>query len=199
MEKHQNRKRFHRLIAILLFIFSIGVASGISAGYEITSSEAKEAKGEPSTETTTEISEPTPTCYDCPLPEMLQLYISVQCEDRNVPMPLVLAVIEKESSFKADAVSDTDDYGLMQINKTNHERFINEYGITDFLDPYQNVFCGITLLSEHYARYEDIDMALMAYNLGIDGAKQLWNIGIYQTDYTEQVRASIEAYEGVTK
>lgn len=180
------------LIMCLLVILSVGATIGFCINYKA------ESKDKPPTETTTSPPEtiPTRTYYDCPLSERLQDYISEQCEDRNLPMPLVLAVIEKESSFRADAVSRTNDYGLMQVNEVNHERFTNEYGITDFLDPYQNVFCGITILAEHYTRYGDVNMALMAYNLGASGARELWGIGIYSTDYTEQIRANMTKYKG---
>jgi soluble lytic murein transglycosylase-like protein len=145
--------------------------------------------------------EETPTIiyYDCPLSDDLQDYISKQCEENEIPMPLILAMIEVESSFKVDAISPTDDYGLMQINKINHEWLSEKYGIKDFLDPYQNVFCGITIISEHYKKYGDIDKALMAYNLGATGAKRLWDIGITKNAYTGRIRTAMETYEGDLK
>ena len=96
--------------------------------------------------------EPTVFYYDCPLSHDLQDYIRKLCEENKVSMSLVIALIESESSFRMNVVSNTNDYGLMQINEINHEWLSEEYGITDFLDPYQNVFCGITILSEHYDR-----------------------------------------------
>lgn len=142
-----------------------------------------------------EVEEELVTYYDCPLDNDLQDYIREQCETKRVPMSLVVAMIEVESSFQADVVSGTSDYGLMQINEINHEWLSEEYGITDFLDPYQNVFCGITILSEHYDRFQDVDKALMAYNLGATGAKKLWDKGIYETSYTRKINTAKEAYE----
>ena len=133
--------------------------------------------------------------YDCPLDEDLQDYIRALCEKKGVPMSLIIAMIAVESSFKPNVISCTNDYGLMQINKINHEWLSEAYGITDFLDPYQNVFCGITVISQHYNRYDDVDKALMAYNLGANGAKRLWNKGTYETSYTKNIKSTMEVYE----
>lgn len=133
--------------------------------------------------------------YDCPLDYSLQDYIRQLCEKNGVSMPLVIAMVEVESSFKANAISNTNDYGLMQINKINHQWLSEEYGITNFLDPYQNVLCGITMISQHYNRFQDVDKALMAYNLGVAGAKKLWDNGVYDTTYTRKIRTAIERYE----
>lgn len=133
--------------------------------------------------------------YDCPLDKDLQDYIRGLCEEMQIPMELVLSVIEVESSFRSDVISGTSDYGLMQINRINHSWLIEKYGITDFLDPYQNVLCGITILSQHYKRFGDTNKALMAYNLGATGAKRCWDIGIYETRYTQKVNAAMEVYK----
>ena len=133
--------------------------------------------------------------YDCPLDTDLQDYIRALCEEKQVPMELVIALIEVESSFQANAVSKTNDYGLMQINRINHEWLTKTYGITDFTDPYQNVLCGITILSQHYHRFGDTDKALMAYNLGATGAKHKWEQGVYETSYTQKIKSAMEVYE----
>ena len=133
--------------------------------------------------------------YDCPLDTDLQDYIRELCEGSRLPMSLVIALIEAESSFREDVISRTNDYGLMQINKINHKWLSEAYGITDFLDPYQNVYCGIEILSQHYSRYQDVDKALMAYNLGETGARRLWNEGTYETSYTRKIKTIMEVYE----
>jgi hypothetical protein len=193
------------LLFFLLLIFAYGAIIGGVVGKRIatkacesTAETTIETTEEPPTESTVEITTEIPTkeYYDCPLSDDLQEYIFQRCEENNLPIELVMAVIEVESHFDADAISETNDYGLMQINKCNHERFTEEYGITDFLDPYDNVFCGIKLLSEHYARYGDIDKTLMSYNSGAFGAKKLWDMGINKTYYTTQVRTAMETYEG---
>lgn len=139
--------------------------------------------------------EPPVLYYDCPLSHDLQDYIRQLCETENVPMGLVIAMIDKESTFRASVVSATDDYGLMQINVINHEWLSEQYGITDFLDPYQNVFCGIKILSGHLENYDgDLSRALMAYNMGAGGARRLWNQGIYSTSYTTYILNAMSVY-----
>lgn len=136
-----------------------------------------------------------PIYYDCPLDRELQDYIRELCDEHGIPMPLVIAQIEVESSFRSNLISETNDYGLMQINKVNHAWLSEQYGITDFLDPYQSVFCGITILSQHYAQYQQMDRSLMAYNLGATGARRLWDKGIYETSYTRKIKKAMEVYE----
>jgi soluble lytic murein transglycosylase-like protein len=112
-------------------------------------------------------------------------------------MSLVIAMIDVESTFRPNVVSATDDYGLMQINKCNHNELEKQYGITNILDPYQNVRSGIILLSKNYNG--DLHKSLMAYNLGTGGAKRLWNKGIYETSYSRKVLSTMEVYENEIK
>lgn len=136
--------------------------------------------------------------FDVPLSEDLQDYIRMLCEKHSVPMPLIIAMIDVESSFRPNVISGTSDYGLMQINSVNHEWLTEEYGITDFLDPYQNVFCGITIIAGHLEKTDgDIALALMRYNCGATGAKRLWDKGIYSTSYTEKILAAMEVYDEI--
>lgn len=136
--------------------------------------------------------------YDVPLDHDLQDYIFALCEDKNVPTRLVIAMIDTESSFRSDIISGTDDYGLMQINACNHEWMSETYGVDDFLDPYQNVLCGISLIAGHLANYDgDIEMALMAYNMGAGGASSLWEQGVYSTAYSQKIVERMDGYERI--
>lgn len=137
--------------------------------------------------------------YDVPLDTELQDYIREICESNDVPMTLVLALISVESSFRPNIISATNDYGLMQINAVNHEWLTEKYGITDFLDPYQNVYCGVVILSQHLAKCEDEHMALMAYHFGATGAKRLWDKGVYATEYTNRIIEIKEKYDNEIK
>ena len=67
------------------------------------------------------VPEPQVFYFDIPLSEELQDYIREKCSEYEVPMELVIALIDKESSFRSDVVSTTNDYGFMQINQCNHE------------------------------------------------------------------------------
>ena len=140
--------------------------------------------------------EPVAVYFDVPLSKELQDYIRNLCDEYGVPIELVIAVIDVESTFRADVVSETNDYGLMQINKCNHEWLTDKLGVTDFLDPYQNINSGIHILSGHLeVTNGDIELALMRYNNGATGAKKLWDKGIYSTAYTQKIMTAYESYK----
>ena len=124
---------------------------------------------------------------DVPLDRYLQEYIHRLCEESGLPYTLAIAVIEQESHYTPWIISDSDDWGLMQINSVCHEWLSRELGVTDFLDAWQNVRAGIWLLADYYARYGYASGALMCYNMGEPRAQSLFNQGIYATDYSERV------------
>jgi len=81
----------------------------------------------------------------------------------KLPPELVLAVIQVESAFKADAVSSAGAVGLMQIMPF----WVRELGLPadDLKDPNRNLRYGSTILA-HYLAMEDGDLtrALARYN-----------------------------------
>ena len=133
--------------------------------------------------------------YDVPLSHSLQRYIYEICADENVPVSLVIAMIEHESSFNPEEVSSTDDYGLMQINTVNHLSLEEQYKTADLMNPYQNVFCGIKMIGSYISSYGDYNRALMAYNMGEYGAEKAWENGIESTSYSKSILALMEQYE----
>lgn len=136
--------------------------------------------------------------FDVPLSDSLQRYIYEICADENVPVTLVMAMIEYESGFDPEAVSPTDDYGLMQINAVNHEWLKEEYRCADMMNPYQNVFCGISIISSYIDKYGELDKALMAYNMGNYGAQKAWKNGVTSIAYSEEILSLMKEYEEVS-
>lgn len=133
--------------------------------------------------------------FDVPLSDSLQRYIYEICADENVPVTLVMAMIEHESGFDPEAVSPTDDYGLMQINAVNHEWLKEEYRCADMMNPYQNVFCGISIISSYIDKYGELDKALMAYSMGNYGAQKAWKNGVTSIAYSEEILSLMKEYE----
>lgn len=133
--------------------------------------------------------------YDVPLSHSLQDFIYEMCAEEHVPMSLIIAMIDHESKFNPEAVSATNDYGLMQINEVNHDRLEEQYQCADMFNPYQNVFCGIKVIGSYIATYEDYTKALMAYNMGNYGAKKAWTNGITSTAYTDLILGLMQEYE----
>ena len=190
---------------VFMFVFGLGFLAALGCSLE---------KDKPETElppveliVPTEVVTPTPVeevdtadtleyYFNVPLSYGLQDWIRVLCEEKDVPMALVMAIIERESYFDADLISGTADYGLMQINTCNHEAMVEMFGITDFLDPYQNVQCGIYIIGTHLQKTKgDIELALMRYNNGATGARKLWDKGVYFTQYSESVMKLYEKYK----
>lgn len=136
--------------------------------------------------------------FDVPLSDSLQRYIYEICADENVSVTLVMAMIEHESGFDPEAVSPTDDYGLMQINAVNHEWLKEEYRCADMMNPYQNVFCGISIISSYIDKYGELDKALMAYNMGNYGAQKAWKNGVTSIAYSEEILSLMKEYEEVS-
>ena len=124
---------------------------------------------------------------DVPMDEDLQEFIFYLSAGYNIDFTLVMAMIQQESGFQADVISGSNDYGLMQINKINHPYITETLGITDFLEPYNNVRSGMFILRKLFEKYETPEKALMAYNMGETGASRLWEQGIFETNYSKKV------------
>ena len=158
--------------------------------------EATEATEESVPETTVE-TEPAErmVSIDCPLDYETQQMIHKKSEEYGVDFSIVMGVIFRESVFDPNAIGDGgNSVGLMQINKVNHKWLSKELGITDFLDPEQNVTAGIYILRQYFDKYETPRLVLMAYNMGESGARNLWEQGIYTSDYAETVIRQAEIY-----
>lgn len=124
---------------------------------------------------------------DVPLDSDVQEFIYYLSKGYNMDFTFVMAIIQQESGYQPDAVSNTDDYGLMQINKVNHGYITDEIGVTNYLDPYENVRAGMFILRKLFEKYETPEKVLMAYNLGESGAKALWDKGVFETNYSKSV------------
>ena len=100
------------------------------------------------------------TPLDCKMPEEQQEFTYYLCTGYNIDFTLVMALIQNESSFDPAVVSETNDYGYMQINQINHQWLTDTLGVTDFTDPYQNIRAGVFVLRKLFERYQDTNMVL---------------------------------------
>lgn len=124
---------------------------------------------------------------DVPLDADLQEFIYYLSYGYYIDYSFVLGLIQTESTYRTDVVSASNDYGLMQINIQNHAWLQETLGITDFLDPEQNIRAGLYILRNLFEKYDDPHKVLMAYNLGEGGAGRLWEAGVYSTSYSNKV------------
>jgi soluble lytic murein transglycosylase-like protein len=104
---------------------------------------------------------------DCdPLPETkIGPMIQETARREGIKEDLLRAVAERESGFRACAVSSKGAKGLMQLMPATAEQF----GVKDPFDPQQSLDAGAKLLKQLLARYnDDVSLALGAYNAGAE-------------------------------
>ena len=207
---HQTRKAPRKtterqILIFTLCIFLIGalIGGGIVAAAKAISGNKAETREPYSTKSGKTLTGSAPYEYlsalsfeplECDLPVELQEYTYYLCEAYYIDFEFVMALMYVESSFDANAVSNTNDYGLLQINKCNHKQLQENLGVTDFLEPYQNIRAGLYILRALFEKYDEPALVLMAYNMGEYGASVLWDNGVYETTHSLKVLAQAENY-----
>jgi soluble lytic murein transglycosylase-like protein len=94
---------------------------------------------------------------------IVQSYVKTAADEYGVPADLINAVIHKESSFRPDAQSPSGASGLMQLMPETAKSL----GVTDPLDPVQNIRAGTKYLGQLLKRFDgDVNLALAAYHEG---------------------------------
>lgn len=131
---------------------------------------------------------------EIPLDYDLQCHLIAVCGEYGVPYHIALGVIQAESSFRS-WVSNGTCFGYMQIHKVNAEWLREQIGVTDLMDPYQNLRSGVYILKDLYGRFGDWSMTLIAYNYGAAGAeKHVFSKGYTTTAYSRAVMAYADAW-----
>lgn len=95
---------------------------------------------------------------EIPLTEEEQKTIQDICKEYNVCYELVLALIERESAYRKDAVSASGTcHGLMQINPVFHD-------CDGLYEADSNVRTGVRYLAKLFNQYEDPGLVLDIYH-----------------------------------
>ena len=144
--------------------------------------------------------DPEVILYDVPLDDDLQRFIISKAMEYDIDPAIVMGMIYRESTYRADVIGDSGrSFGLMQIQKRWHKARMERLGVTDLLDPYQNVTVGIDILAGHIDSWGgNVEMALVAYNMGGEGAKKnCFDKGIYSSKYSRAVLAKAEELQVV--
>lgn len=98
-------------------------------------------------------------------------------KEYNVNPALVCAVIETESEFDPNVVSNKGAVGLMQIMPESGKWIADTIGVEDFdesmlYNPETNIQLGTWYLSYLISTFEDSDQAICAYNAGPTNVKK---------------------------
>lgn len=108
-----------------------------------------------------------------PAPNSLEALFTKAAKKYGVPENLLKAVAKAESDFQTDCVSSAGASGIMQLMPETAK----EYGITDILDPEQNIMGGAKELSSDLKRYNgDVKLALAGYNAGCGNVEKYGGI-----------------------
>jgi soluble lytic murein transglycosylase len=97
--------------------------------------------------------------------------IAGHAQNYNLDGALIAAVIYRESEFDADVVSDAGAVGLMQLLPRTAEGIATftggeKFESGDLYDPEINVRYGSFYLRRLMDKYDDVGLALAAYNAG---------------------------------
>lgn len=133
-----------------------------------------------------------------PLPYDLQEIMWTACQTYECPYPLALAVAEVESNFDLNAIGDVGEVGIMQLNPGpggSYHAELTEATGQDPTTPAGNIICGVYLLGKYMTDYETTSRAVMAYNMGVSGAKKAWAAGIFATEYTSNILDAMEGWK----
>ena len=135
------------------------------------------------------------TPLDCELSEELQEFTYYMCRAYYIDFDFAMSLMFSESSFNAAAVSqDGHDFGLMQIRDCNNDWLKEELGVTDMLNPYENIRAGLYILRGLFEKYNDSSKVVMAYKMGEYGASVLWDKGVYETTASQRVLAQADKF-----
>lgn len=126
------------------------------------------------TEPETPLKSLTKRWEEIPLSAELQQYIIDECKERKIRPEIIIAMIGRESTYRADEIGDNEQaFGLLQIHPRWHYMRMLELDCTNLLDPFQNVTVGIDYLDELIDMGRGIEWALTAYNAGFATANKL--------------------------
>ena len=142
-------------------------------------------------------------------------YIKKYANEYNVDEYLIYAIIKAESNFNQDAVSHRGAKGLMQLMYSTAEdiskRIDIELNEDNILDPDININLGTKYISMLIQKYNNINLALAAYNAGsgnVDGwiekgtlksdGSDIENVPFTETNnYVRKILRDYEIYKNV--
>ena len=114
----------------------------------------------------------------------VNLVAAAECR-HNIPAGLLDALVVAESGYRIDARSTVGAVGLAQLMPMTAQ----ELGVSDRLDPLQNIEGGARYLRSMLDRFASVPLALAAYNAGPDAVDKAKGIPPYRetTRYVSRI------------
>lgn len=110
-------------------------------------------------------------------PKKYSEYVEKYSKEYDVDENLIYAMIKAESNFKNEAQSHKSAKGLMQLMDSTAKDVAKSLKIDseniDLFDPETNIMLGTKYISTLIKKYENIEIAVVAYNAGI-GNVDMW-------------------------
>ncbi len=106
-------------------------------------------------------------------PKKYENFVKIYAEEYQVDENLIYAIIKAESNFNAQAVSSKGAKGLMQLMDKTAKDIAPENSNNDLLNIDTNIQLGTKYISILIERYDNIGIAVIAYNAGI-GTVDTW-------------------------
>lgn len=208
MASYRIRSKRRALLSLALVIALLAAAIATGAWYhrEATTYEIREDRIlTPAADPTD--AEPTPppaplpetwTRYDVPLDDDLQRYTADVCKQYDVPTALVLAVMDAESGYDADALGDLYDghyqsFGLMQIWASEHTARCIRLNTYNLLDARQNILTGVDYLAELISWGYGVEYAVSWYHGDGGGPSEYARLVLAEAERLEE-SAMIDTY-----
>jgi soluble lytic murein transglycosylase-like protein len=116
--------------------------------------------------------------------------IAVHATNRDLDPKLVRAVIQVESGYNVEALSNKGAMGLMQLMPGTAKLV----GVSDPWDFDENIKGGTTYLKQQLDRFSDIELALAAYNAGPEAVQRHGGIPPY-AETREYVRRILKLFD----
>lgn len=115
--------------------------------------------------------------------------IDQAAKKHGVDPEVIRAIIRQESAGDSSAISNKGAQGLMQLMPGTAK----ELGVTDSLDPFQNIMAGTKYFKQQLDRFGSRDLALAAYNAGPGAVRKHGGIPPFTEtqDYVKRITAKI--------
>lgn len=130
----------------------------------------------------------------CPVPPALRPDFVAAARQTHVPLSLLAAVAQVESTFDQSARSHVGAVGVLQLMPATAAEFkLNP------LDSRTNVLAGALYLKRMLARYRSPELALAAYNAGPNAVDRVAGPPTFETAaYVANVQIWWQAFKGCT-